>query len=102
MRTFLRWLFSLRNRLVFAPPPQVINLFSLPIDLTLLSTNLLILPIGLVLLALHLIADHSASAKAESAANCRAGSRVTNRRANETACSGTPKRADTGAFFSRR
>ena len=48
--------------LVLALPPQPFSFLALPLNLGLVSANLLILPVVLVFLTLHLVADERACA----------------------------------------
>jgi hypothetical protein len=94
---------KIRGCLVLAAlPPQPLQLVSLPIDLALITANFLFLPVILLFLALKLIADESARAQPETAADRGSCRGMTHGATDKTAHRRAAERANARALFPSR
>src|SRR5581483_4070281 len=93
---------TVRRRLIFRVALQALDVLAIAVDFGLVAVDLLLLLIVGDLVSLQLIADQSARAQAERAADRRARARMTHRRADNAARRRAAQRADARALLARR
>jgi hypothetical protein len=82
--------------------PQPLQLVALPVNVSLISFDLILLPVILIFLTLELIANERARTESQTAANRSSRSGMADGTADDAAHRGASEGADACAFFPRR